>query len=174
MKTVKTMAVALVVGVMGGLGADAEAQGGKVYRAVHPYWWDAGRYTCEESRGAVLCNAGAWMIPKLSNVGENSIAAIGDIIAANGRGALMITTTFTRGHDTLTLHCAGEELEASVHSRRKRSGYPESWAYVAEMDEEKLEECLARPLTMRVDGRAYRLGTKRLRRAREKAQEYME
>ena len=171
----KVLLILWAIGALGAVMAAAEADT-KVYRAVHPHWWDAPQYSCWTFGGDnVSCLSGAWIIPKLRTRASESLAASGMGLAyEDGRRGFAIKTFFARRHDTLTLHCKGmrdtkeRKLMTQEWEAQGKSGRNFTYA-VSGLSPSELDRCLSRPITMKVDGRSFRLDTSRLRKALEKA-----
>ena len=168
MKPTVMVAVATLLAVV----ASSAMAGGKIYRATKPHWWSVDPMKCHapNDKGAYWCSAGAWQIRKLNGRGADSLAAWGfaGYHPESSEAGFSIWTNF--GHQKATFTCSGHDKPLPVGRERKKM--QESipvFSYWVWGSREEVGECLLKPLTMTVDGRAYRLDTKLLRRAVENA-----
>ena len=169
MKPTMMVAVATLLAVV----VSSAMAAGKIYRATKPYWWSVDPMKCrsQNEHGAYWCRAGAWQIRRLNGQGEDSLAAWGyaGYDPGNKKVSLSIVTNFR--HRNVTFTCAGQTAALPVkrertNSRGQAAVMYEYWIWAKRA---VIEGCLLKPLTMTVDGRAYRLDTKLLRRAVENA-----
>ena len=147
--------------------------GGKIYRAIKPYWWTTPAMMCHppNDEGVYWCRAGAWSIRGLSPGGyEDSISATGAAgYNSQSKGVGLSISTVFGDHD-ITFTCAGQTEPLPVRRVRQRAqaGTPvfEYWVWSSRAEG---EQCLLKPIAMTVDGKVYRLDTKLLRQAVENA-----
>ena len=122
MKTTKMVVAALIaLGV-----SPAMADEYRVYRAIKPHWWSAtpAKQCVTPDDVAYMCRAGAWQIPSLMSMGDESIAAQGQILyVPEGRSAAVVVMT-TFGDRDVTFACAGQTEPLSVQRTRVQSQGP--------------------------------------------------
>lgn len=162
-------AVLLGVVVLAGSAAGDDR---KVYKAFHPHWWDTPRYKCfTNKQGWDWCLVGAYELSGYS-LGGDGVTLIMDVFVKEGKaGGISITTTIDRKPKSLALSCAGERMRVTSRGRVPVK-YPEvRYDYRATPRRVTMDECLKTPLTMELEGREFRLGTKRIQRALEKARD---
>ena len=109
------------------------------------------------------------MIPRLADKPgmAGQIAAAGSVVLEkNGDAYLIIETSFDRKQDVESITCGNGVTMNMDGPWAVGHGSNSAIQWAAWMDgASALGECLDRPLTMRVEGRDYRLGTKLLREA---------
>ena len=132
-----TMTALLMLGAVG----SARAQD-PVYPGMKPHWWDLPMRCSTDDDGAEVCGGGAWTIPRL----KDRPGMDGQSFTCGNKVAMKKAGPWTVGHADY------------------RSVQYATWV---EHSGTTLEDCLKRPLTMRVGGRDYRLGTKLLRQGLE-------
>ena len=162
---------AVLLGVVALAGAVA-GDDRKVYKAFHPHWWDVPPpYKCVNLNGGwAMCGAGVWDLPGQGQ----GLDLIGHVVAheTGDDEAIMFYTAFGSKPSSFSVECRSAAM--AIEANGKVDGLPRafvSYSYTAIPDEVTMDACLDRPLTLNVDGRKYRLGTKRLQRALEKVRD---
>ena len=148
---------------------------GPVVPGKIPYWWDHGAKCASPSEGYEQCLAGGWDIPRVGGTRGNDgeVDVMGEVHLLPGnpqREAVVLGIYAGWKHSKLTVQCGdGSQAEvAKIAGQGHGQNRMVRYGFIAE---EGLDGCLERPITIRVDGTNYRLGTKELRKALGKARE---
>ena len=144
----------------------------KVHKAFHPHWWDSAPYSCRKDGGWSVCHAGGWEPPGLvAGAGGENVPVMADAFVKGNREGIGITTTIGRKPGSLSVRCEGAVISMSPKGRVDSRYAEVRYRYNAMPMSGSLGECLAKPITLMIDAREYRLDSSRLRRALEKARD---